>query len=129
MLCLNGGSSSLKLAIFAEAADDGDAAPGPCLLRATVGGVGAGRGRLRVRRPPDEDGASEEREGRFASLDAALDAVLDALDAGELRGVTGVGHRIVHGGPGFEGPRPLGPDLLAALRAAAARAPLHLPAA
>lgn len=129
MLCLNGGSSSLKLAVFdAEAAERG-ADVGPCRLRAAVEGVGAGPGRLRVRRGEGADAAAEEHEGRFASADAALEAALGAVGAEVLAGVAAVGHRIVHGGPGFDRPRPLDDDLLAALRTAAARAPLHLPAA
>ena len=60
----------------------------------------------------------------------ALEQALARLDAhGGLSSVVAVGHRIVHGGPRFDAPRLLSPDVLVELRRLAGLDPDHMPAA
>ena len=58
----------------------------------------------------------------------AVGVVLDAVDAELDVALTGVGHRLVHGGPALAQPVRLTDDVLALLAAAVPFAPLHLPA-
>jgi acetate kinase len=102
VLTLNGGSSSLKAALY----DDAD--PPRRLLAVTVERIGL--------------------PGEAADHARALDQVLAALAPfGGLAAVGAVGHRIVHGGD-FDGPRRLDAGVLAELERLAALDPDHLPA-
>ena len=115
ILCVNSGSSSLKLALYE------DEKP---IASSAVEGIGLGEGRLTVRDATarvlrDEPGAFR---GARAALRAALaGAAFPAPDA--------VGHRIVHGGADHAAPERVTRQLLAALRTLVPLAPLHLPAA
>ena len=89
ILTVNGGSSSLKLALFGEEALDRRAA-------GVVERIGQADGELVLRCA----GAPEERRPlRACDPEQAADAILDSwADRGFLRGLAGIGHRIVHGG-------------------------------
>jgi len=121
VLTLNGGSSSIKFAIFE---------PGQPPVRRLAGVVerlGQPDAFLRVSGPGRPD---ERRPLPAADSTRAVSGLLDFLDAaGELAGVAAVGHRIVHGGPMHFDPQLVTPDLLADLRAAVPFAPNHLPGA
>jgi acetate kinase len=102
VLALNVGSSSLKFALFAAGA------PPRRIHAGSIDRIGAGAVTDHAR---------------------ALDLALSQLDAhGGLGRVGSVGHRIVHGGPAFHGPRLLAPDVLAELRRLAVLDPDHMPA-
>jgi acetate kinase len=101
LLTVNAGSSSVKLALF----------------------------------PPDPAGRAvfthtADRLDPAALEDSrALDEVVRVLDPhGGLGAVRAVGHRFVHGGPRYDGPRALTADVLGELRRLAALDPDHLPA-
>jgi acetate kinase len=102
VLTLNGGSSSLKAALY-------DAADPPAKLTAVhVERIGL--------------------PGEVSDHAAALERVIAALEAfGGLAAVSAVGHRIVHGGD-FDGPRRLDDGVLAELQRLASLDPDHLPA-
>ena len=118
VLCLNSGSSSLKLALY----DDETR-----LASITVERIGLDRGRITTR--DDARRIESEAPGTFADTQAALHAAFSALDAVELRPPDAVGHRVVHGGPHYAAPERVTTALVAALRALTPFAPLHLPAA
>src|SRR5581483_3427141 len=118
VLCLNSGSSSLKLALY-----DAETR----LASVTVEGIGSDRGRLTTR--DDARRVRGETSGVFADTRAALHAAFAALDAAHLFPPDAVGHRVVHGGPDHAAPERVTTGLLAALRALTPFAPLHLPAA
>jgi len=118
VLCLNSGSSSLKLAVY----DDETR-----LASITVERIGSDRGRITTR--DDARRIESEAPGTFADTEAALRAAFSALDAVELRPPDAVGHRVVHGGPHYAAPERVTTALVAALRALTPFAPLHLPAA
>ena len=115
ILCVNAGSSSLKVALFDMGADETRVAS------AAVEAVGADEGRLRVH---DARGDTTETRATFSDVRAALESALDrlALDAPDA-----VGHRLVHGGPDHAAPEPIDDRVLAALRRTVSFAPLHLP--
>lgn len=120
ILVLNAGSSSLKFALF-----DAERR-GRRLLRGAVTGIGTETAALTLTGLRDTREVS--RSGRFGTHRAALDAVLATVaEAGGGR-LTGVGHRVAHGGPGCDCPAPVTPELLARLRGLVGLAPLHLPA-
>ncbi len=101
LLALNAGSSSLKFAVFALGS-----APRR-VLTDTVSSLTAPHAHAQ-----------------------ALESILSRLDAyGGLGTFQAVGHRFVHGGPSFDGPRSLTPEVLAELGRLAPLDPDHMPAA
>ena len=120
VLTLNGGSSSIKFALFE---------PGEPPLRIRSGAVervGTPECRLRAtgRNQPDI-----RRPLLATDLTEAVAGVLDWLtEIDELHLVTAIGHRIVHGGPVHTEPQIITPELLADLRDVTSLAPAHLPA-
>ena len=113
VLTLNGGSSSVKFALF----DPGE--PPVRTLAGAVERAGTAAATLRMTAP----GRPAERH----PLPAA-DGLIDWLGAaGHLDGVTAVGHRIVHGGPTHFDPSPITAAVLADLRRAVPFDPAHLP--
>ena len=118
VLCLNSGSSSLKLALY----DDETR-----LASVTVEQIGSDRGRITTR--DNARRIESEAPGTFADTQAALRAAFSALDAAKLHPPDAVGHRVVHGGPHYAAPERVTTALVAALRALTPFAPLHLPAA
>ena len=124
VLALNAGSSSLKFALFARAADGGIAA----LCKGGIEGIGdaphfiardARGATLAERRWPD--GAAHSHESLLGDL---LEWTQDYLGPAAL---VAVGHRVVHGGCHFTQPVRLTEDVLAALEALTPLAPLHQP--
>ncbi len=120
VLTVNGGSSSIKFALF----DAGT--PPRRTLAGAVERVGLADAFLRAAGPNH----AEERRPVSAKdpteAVAELVAWLDGL--GELSRVTAAGHRVVHGGAKHFDPQLVTPDLLADLRAAIPLDPNHLPA-
>jgi acetate kinase len=122
ILTINGGSSSLKFALFDDTVEltatmrgeieDLDAAP-HLLARDAAGAILA--------------------EQHWSSGDAhpftvALDALLNFTDAHLGRdGLTAVGHRVVHGGADHIAPEVITPALLAVLETLTPLDPLHMP--
>lgn len=119
ILVLNGGSSSLKFAVF-QWRDELH-----LLVRGSVSSIGE-RPRLRVAptamTPPFDRNLGEQP----ISIGTAFEAVASYLaDRGLLRRVRRVGHRIVHGGREFARATLLDERTLAALRRLEPLAPIH----
>src|SRR5262249_47787094 len=112
ILCLNAGSSSLKLAVYA-----GDRR----VASAAVSRIGLEQGSLTI-----HDGERHETPGRFPDVASALHA---ALDATRIATPVAVGHRMVFGGARHVAPERVTPELVADLRKLVPLASLHLPAA
>jgi len=117
ILTLNAGSSSIKVGLYAAGDDPVE------LARGQIDGLGP-EARLAI----EADGV--ERIEPIGAADhatglARLIAALAPLCAG--RTIAAVGHRVVHGGAGIDGPRVLTPGLLAHLETLAPLAPLHQP--
>lgn len=114
-LCVNSGSSSLKLALYEQ--EDR-------LVACDVQGIGLADGRLR--RCDAAGRVVHEERRRFDDARAALVAALEGSD--DLR-PDAIGHRIVHGGAAHDAPEAVTERLIAELRTLAPLAPLHMPAA
>jgi acetate kinase len=112
-LCVNTGSSSLKLALY-QVEDNNDEA---CLWRGEAREIGTPTSRIEIGGHSEKHSLPHHR--------AALDILLRNLD---LARVDAVGHRVVHGGEHTR-PERVTPELLTRLRALTPFAPLHLPAA
>jgi acetate kinase len=123
-LVINAGSSSLKFSVFERAAGD----PWRFSARGQIDGIGTAP-RFTAR---DDAGA------RLADDTLDAGAIHDARSALEplaawLRtrysgaSVLGVGHRVVHGGPRFDGPVVVTPPVMEELRRLTPLAPLHQP--
>jgi len=117
ILCLNSGSSSLKLALY-----DGETR----VASVTVEQIGSDRGRVTTR--DEARRVRSEASGVFSDTRAALRAAFAALDAASPFPPDAVGHRVVHGGPNHAAPERVTTGLIAALHALTPFAPLHLPA-
>lgn len=121
VLSLNGGSSSLKAAVW-----DVDDAGETRVADATVAGLGIATARLRLH---DGDGHALVDAAVVAhDVAAAVPVVLDAFAKHGVAEPEAVGHRLVHGGPDLWAPSRVDEALLATLRRVTPFAPLHLPA-
>ena len=121
IVVINAGSSSIKFSLF----------DGPSLrpaLRGKIENLYAGVGRFIAR---DAQGATVgERSWPDAPIDheAGMRFLIDFAQTHlDGRRVAAVGHRIVHGGVAYSGPRLLDQTVVAELDKLVPLAPLHLP--
>ena len=121
LLTLNCGSSSLKFAVFTLGKEPRR------LVRGAVVRIGADDSGLRI---TDDAGAVVADEtGPSVNHPAALDWAITRLETlADLGAIGYVGHRVVHGGPDCDCPKPVTAQLEAYLRRLTPLAPLHLPA-
>ncbi|HEX9398902.1 MAG TPA: acetate/propionate family kinase, partial [Anaeromyxobacter sp.] len=125
ILVLNAGSSSIKFSLF-ESGDDE--------LVLDVRGkferiAGEGEPRFVARRPDgtvllERRWPANAHVGHAGALEALLAFVRGASGDGTL---SGVGHRVVHGGAAFAGPARVDEEVLARLQTFVPLAPLHQP--
>jgi acetate kinase len=116
VLVLNCGSSSVKFALL-------DPATGDRSITGLGERIGTDDAILHVHRGDDTQTGSPG-DGSHHDVIAHL---LDSLDAGERASLTGVGHRVVHGGRRFSASVLIDHHVLAALRRLVDLAPLHVP--
>ncbi len=122
LLTINGGSSSLKFALYPRTAE---AATRP-LFKGRVERIGSEGTRAIV---PASDGAgTREVDVDAPNLGSAADWLVDWLD-GHVgwAAIAGVAHRIVHGGSKYVGPERITRDVLDDLRRIRPMDPDHLP--
>jgi acetate kinase len=120
VLTLNGGSSSIKFALF-EAT--------PAMRRIFSGrieGVGLPRGSFVVKGPREGDGFSRPVmvPGHKAAVNLLLDWIRRNIERGAL---AAVGHRVVHGGPKYWRPQRITPAIIRELHQLSPFDPEHLP--
>jgi len=123
ILVLNAGSSSLKFAVFGCGGDDA------AILRGKIAGIGRAPVFSAIR--PDGTAPDAGVLGDIpadADHEALVSLLLDwlAQRRGERR-LVAVGHRVVHGGRGFDAPVRIDEAVLDALEALVPLAPLHQP--
>ncbi|MCX6922635.1 MAG: acetate/propionate family kinase, partial [Verrucomicrobia bacterium] len=120
ILTINGGSSSIKFALF-EAGD-----PLRRILEGSIERIGLSEATLRVKCLNPADNVSKP----LAAPDhtAAVDALMDWIEE-RLRQValTAVGHRVVHGGPKYSAPQLITREMVEELREFTPFDPEHLP--
>lgn len=121
MLALNCGSSSLKFGLFQAGTS------GPELLIAgEAEAIGTSEAKLSSL---GKDGTASSEAGAIASHAQAARAIFRLLAEHDAPTPSGVGHRIVHGGPSVRNHCLINPQIMQALEAARAFAPLHTPGA
>jgi acetate kinase len=118
ILCVNSGSSSIKVAMF-----EGEGR----VLSGAVEGIG-GNGDARVWFSHRDEGIWVDRPARVPDHEQGLELAFALLDEKAIGSPGLVGHRIVHGGPRTS-PALVDDTVMADLRSAIPMAPLHLPAA
>jgi acetate kinase len=119
ILCLNGGSSSLKFAVYRLSGGSEKR-----IFSGAVEKIGESKGKAWLR---SGDKALREENGKFANHTAAIKKMLAALREQGVERLAAAGHRIVHGGPKFTAPQMIDARLKEALKALISFAPLHLP--
>ena len=119
ILCLNGGSSSLKYAVY-RSSDGGEER----VFSGAIEAIGAEGGRAWLRAG---DKVLSDQSGSFPNHAEAVRTMFAALKAQGVTELAAAGHRIVHGGPKFTAPQRIDDRLKAALRELIPFAPLHLP--
>ena len=119
ILSLNGGSSSLKFAVyrFSDAAEEK-------IFYGAVEAIGEDSGKAWLR---SGDKALQETSGKFPDHTTAVETMFAALQKQGVERLEAAGHRIVHGGPKFITPQLIDEKLKAALKELIPFAPLHLP--
>jgi acetate kinase len=120
ILTVNGGSSSIKFALFET---------GQSLRRVLSGrieGVGLDRGTFAVNgsNPADNFSRAVAAPDHTAAVNHLMDWVRDRIESGAL---AAVGHRVVHGGPRYWEPQRITPEMIAELHQLSPFDPEHLP--
>jgi acetate kinase len=119
ILCLNGGSSSLKFAVYrlSGAAEEK-------IFSGAVEAIGESIGKAWLR---SGEKSLQEESGNFPDHTAAVKKMFAALRAQGIEQLAAAGHRIVHGGPKFTAPELIDARLKEALKELIPFAPLHVP--
>jgi acetate kinase len=120
ILALNGGSSSLKFALYQF-----DSGTENLLARGEAEEIGLPQGRLRI--SGTSAGPDSDIPCPFKDQGAALVRIQDELERRRLPKPVAVGHRFVNGGPDYSEPQRITPAVLTRLRALVHLAPLHTP--
>ena len=118
-LCLNGGSSSLKFAVYRVSGSSEES-----VLSGAIEAIGVDGGKISLRAGNEK---LSEKSASFADQAAAIKTMFAALQEQGVQDLAAVGHRIVHGGPRFTSPRRIDEKLKAVLKELVPFAPLHLP--
>ncbi len=120
ILTINGGSSSIKFALF----EAGNSLPR--ILHGAVERIGLPEARLRVNGLDHADNFS--RAINAPDQTAAVGAMMDWIEERIGRDVlAAVGHRVVHGGPKYSEPQRVTPEMVAELHRLSPFDPDHLP--
>src|SRR5262245_1319844 len=126
ILVLNSGSSSQKTCLYeiGEALPDD---PPACLWEGKIEWNGEDAAAL----IKNSHGVAKKYRVKVSSREQAVEHLLDAIWSGSTQALVSaseiavVGHRIVHGGPHYEEPVLITPEVKAAIGAASEFAPLH----
>ena len=120
ILTINGGSSSIKFAVF-EAGD-----PLRRILEGGVARIGLPEATLRVKGldPADNFSRVVSAPDHTAAVGALMDWIEERVGSD---GLTAVGHRVVHGGPNYSQPQRITAEMVEELRQLSAFDPEHLP--
>jgi acetate kinase len=119
ILCLNGGSSSLKFAVYRMGGSAEER-----IFSGAIEAIGADGGRVWLRRG---DKTLSDNSGSFPNHAEAIKTMFSALRDQGAKDLAAAGHRIVHGGPLFTTPQKVTSKLQDALKNLVPFAPLHLP--
>ncbi|HXC36310.1 MAG TPA: acetate/propionate family kinase [Candidatus Acidoferrales bacterium] len=120
ILTVNGGSSSIKFALF-ESSE-----PLQRILAGRIEGIGLAQGLFTVKGAKASDNFSRSIVARVHNdaVDILMDWVAERIQHGDL---AAVGHRVVHGGPKYWEPQQITPEMIAELHQLSPFDPEHLP--
>jgi acetate kinase len=120
ILTINGGSSSIKFALF------GASDPPQRLLEGGIERIGQPEATLRVKGMSGADDLSRvvAAPDHTAAVAALMDWIVERTGQEAL---TGVGHRVVHGGPTYSQPQRVTPEMIEELSRLSPFDPEHLP--
>jgi acetate kinase len=120
VLTINGGSSSIKLALF-EA--DGELRR---VLDGRIEGIGLQQGNFKLKSLNSAESFSRPivAPDHTAAVGALMDWAKERIEGGAL---LAVGHRVVHGGPKYWQPQLITPEMIAELHQLSPFDPEHLP--
>ena len=132
ILTINGGSSSIKFALFAAGrgvqlnAPTLNAPPLRRVLAGSLEGIGRPEATLAVQGddPADNFSRAAPAADHVAAVGVLMDWIGGRVGLGQL---AAVGHRVVHGGPNYSQPQRLTPELVAELHRLEPFDPQHLP--
>jgi acetate kinase len=120
ILTINGGSSSIKFALF----ECGD--PLKKILEGEIGRIGLQQSTLRMNGRDPADNFS--RPVTAPDHKAAAAMLIDIIEARSGHdALAAVGHRVVHGGPKYSQPRQITPEMIEDLRQLSSFDPEHMP--
>jgi acetate kinase len=119
ILCLNGGSSSLKFAVYPIHGSGEER-----VFSGAIEGIGTTAGRAWLRAG---DKVLSDQSGTCPDHAEAVRTMFAALHEQDVKNLIAAGHRIVHGGPLFTSPQRIDERLRDALKSLISFAPLHLP--
>src|ERR1700677_772041 len=120
ILTINGGSSSIKFALFETGASLRR------LLRGQIEGVGQAQGRFMVKGDTEADSFTRSitAPDHTAAVKVLMDWVQENMKPGAL---AAVGHRVVHGGPKYWEPQRITPEMIKELHLLSPFDPDHMP--
>ncbi len=119
ILTINGGSSSLKFALYERAESPAR------LLSGRIDRIGSDHARWDM---TPAGGGEEGRPVDAPDLKAAVRLLIDWLDReGRFARIAAIGHRIVHGGKRYHEPQRVTPELIEELHRISSYDPKHLP--
>jgi acetate kinase len=131
ILVLNSGSSSQKSCLY-EIGDALPEVPPACLWQAKIEWEGEfAEAEVKGGHRAGQHGVTEKTRIKISSRAQAVEHLLNTLWKGETKVLSSpseidvVGHRVVHGGPHFEDPVLVSPEVKSAVAAVSAFAPLH----
>jgi acetate kinase len=120
VLTVNGGSSSIKFALFEVGTASGR------IFAGKIEGIGQPQGRMTVKGSDDDDTFSRPLavSDHPGAVGVLMDWLQPRIDHGAL---AAIGHRVVHGGPKHWEPTRITPELVKELRLIIPFDPEHLP--
>jgi acetate kinase len=126
ILTINGGSSSIKLALFEVGGSLGQVSLRP-ILNGAIERIGLPEATFRVKgvKPADNLSRSVTAPDHAAAVSVLMDWIEER--GGRDGALTAVGHRVVHGGPKYSAPQRLTTEVLEELRGFSPFDPEHLP--
>ncbi|HCE09314.1 MAG TPA: acetate/propionate family kinase [Oxalobacteraceae bacterium] len=119
ILAVNGGSSSIKFALF-------ESAPLQPILKGSIQGVGIAQGNFVVKgvSQADDFTRSVKVPDHVTAVALLMDWIGARIEPGAL---VAVGHRVVHGGPKYWEARRITPEMMGELRQLSPFDPEHMP--
>ena len=123
ILVINAGSSSIKFQLFTNQSSGLEV-----IIKGVVGGIGTKQGNFTYAHQKKQQVIKTAFPDHKTAIKTILDALLEIGVIQQLKDISAVGHRIVHGGSEFKEPIIVNQKILKRIDAIKDLAPLHIPA-